>query len=79
MSNEALDKIFYSGMAVVHGLADDLVGLSKESHDHVPLDLRREIEALVTPIILKEIQVPSTEQGMEKMGYKLKLQPLKEN
>lgn len=77
MSNDVLDRIFPGGLAVIYDLSHGLVGLSKETHSHVPIGLRREIEELVLSIIMKEVKVPKDQFEMEQMGYRLIFQPPK--
>lgn len=79
MSNDVLDRIYPGGLAVTYGLSNGLVGLSKETHSHVPVGLRREIEQLVVSIIMKEVKVPKNQLELEQFGYKLNLQPVKRN
>lgn len=79
VSNDVLNKVFPGGEAVTFGLAEGLVGLTKKSHSHVPLELRYEVEALVPSIILNEIRVPSSPIEFENFGYKLRLDPLKKS
>ena len=77
MSNDVMDRIYPGGLAVTYGLSNGLVGLSKETHSHVPIGLRREIEQLVLSVIMKEVKVPKNQIELEQFGYKLALQPVK--
>ena len=77
MSNDVMDRIYPGGLAVTYGLSNGLVGLSKETHSHVPIGLRREIEQLVLSVIMKEVKVPKNQIELEQFGYRLTLQPVK--